>query len=441
MKANVVPFYLFSSVTCTALVMGASGCAANEATLPSEVAEQRSALARIETPNVAPADVKTFADNNASFAIDLFQRSAASDKNFVFSPHSISLALAMTYAGASGSTAEQMKQVLRFNQPEETLHAAANALDLSLETRGRASKGKDGQPFRIRVNNALFAQQGYAFEAPFLDTLAANYGAGVKLVDYKTNIPGAVSNINDWVSVKTEEKIKNLVQNSDFNRMSRLTLVNTVYMNAAWQSKFEVTSTRAAQFATASGSKSVPTMNQTLEAKYAENADGFSVELPFDDGDTSMVFISPNSIAALESSLSADKLNAFAAGTNTYVALSLPRFKLTPDAVRVGDTLKAMGMSDAFSATADFFKISKVGLSNPDERLRIQNVVHKAMIDVGEEGVEAAAATAVVLGGATSVPPPPKVVKFDRPFLFGIRDIKSGAWIFLGHVVDPASAQ
>ena len=151
-----------------------------------------------------------------------------------------------------------------------------------------------------------------------------------------------------------------------------------------------------------------------------------------------MVFISPENLASFEGALTADKLNAFASGSAKYIQLSLPRFKLEPEAVRVGDTLKAMGMSEAFGDRADFFKMSKVGLSNSDERLRIQSVVHKAMIDVAEEGVEAAAATAVIIGGTTSVPPQPKVVKFDRPFMFGIRDKKSGAWLFLGHVVDPS---
>jgi serpin B len=401
------------------------------------VAEQRSALVRDTSPKVSEADVAEFAKNNAAFAIDLMQRTAEADKNFVFSPHSISLALAMTYAGASGSTAAQMKQVLRFNQSDDVLHAAANALDLSLEQRGKAAKGKDGQPFRLRVNNALFAQKDYAFEAPFLDALALNYGTGVKLVDYKTNIPGAVQDINGWVDAKTESKIKNLVREGDFDRMSRLTLVNTVYMNAAWQTPFEKSATIDAPFAAAGGSVSVPTMRDTTYAQFAENADGFAVQLPFDDGDTEMVFISPNNLQSFESSLTPDKLNAYVQGAATRVDLSLPRFKLEPDAVRVGNSLKAMGMADAFSDSADFFKISKVGQTDPNERLRIQNVVHKAMIDVGEQGVEAAAATAVVLGGATSVPPPPKVVKFDRPFVFGIRDQKSGAWLFLGHVVNP----
>ena len=405
---------------------------------PGQVAEQRSSLTRNTAPNASAAEVQAFAKNNAAFAIDLLQRSAAADKNFVFSPHSISLALAMTYAGAGGNTAAQMKQVLRFSQPEATLHAAANTLDLSLEARGKNAKGKDGQPFRLRVNNALFAQQSYAFEAPFLDTLAVNYGAGVQLVDYQTNIPGAVRDINGWVSAKTEDKIKNLVTEGDFTRMSRLTLVNTVYMNAAWQSPFGKGATSDAPFTSAAGSVSVPTMKQTLPASFAENADGFSVELPFDDGETSMVFISPNSLQAFEASLTADKLNAFAQGSSTYVTLSLPRFKLEPEGVRLAPTLKAMGMEVAFGNDADFFKISKVGQSNPDERLRIQDVVHKAMIDVGEEGVEAAAATAVILGGTTSVPPPPKVVKFERPFVFGIRDKGSRAWLFLGHVVDPS---
>jgi serpin B len=226
---------------------------------------------------------------------------AAADKNFVFSPHSISTALAMTYAGADGTTAAQIKQILRFDQSDEILHASANAFDLSLEARGKASKGKDGQPFRLRVNNALFAQRDYTFEAPFLDGLAANYGAGVKLVDYKSDIPSAVKNINDWVSVRTEDKIKNLVATSDISHTTRLPLVNTVYMNAAWQNPFTIESTSNAPFAAPSGRKAVPTMHGTMAANYVENADGFAAELPFDDGDTSMVFISPNDLQSWES--------------------------------------------------------------------------------------------------------------------------------------------
>jgi serpin B len=403
---------------------------------PRVIEEAKSTLTRNLSPS--SADVGAFVAGNSSFAVDIMKALAVKQSgNLVFSPHSISLALAMTYAGADGQTAAEMKKTLHFALDGDRLHEASNALDQAIAGRGKNALGKDGQPFRLKVNNALFGQTGFPFEAPFLDNLARNYGAGMLLVDYKTNPAGAANDINAWVESKTERKIKNLVKATDFTGLSRLTLVNTVYMNAAWASKFRVADTAAAPFATASGPKSVPTMSQTTYTKVVENADGLGLVLPFDGNEVSMVLVQPNDLPAYERNLTVDSLNAYVSDVPaSYVALSLPKFRLEPESIQLGDLLKELGMPTAFGDEADFSKMSAVGKSDPQQRVRVQKVVHKGFIDVGEGGVEAAAATAVVVAG-TSGPPKTKIIKFDRPFVYGIRDNASGAWLFLGHVMDP----
>jgi serpin B len=443
MRVAPVHFMKISHSLLVPVFLLAAHCAAD--TAPGKITgvdEAKSALARNMSPVPAAGNLDAFVLGNTDFAANMLSKLAKTPStNLIFSPHSISMALAMTYAGADGDTAQEMKNVLHYNLPEPELHIAANALDLAIESRGKNAKGKDGQPFRLRVTNALFGQKNYPFEAPFLDTLAANYGAGMQLVDYKTNAATAVDQINAWVEVKTENRIKKLLGRADLNELSRLTLVNAVYMNAAWSAPFQKSATSPGAFAAPSGSKSVAMMRQTMDARVADSADGVSVELPFDGGEVSMVFILPNDLGAFESGVTAGKLDAFAKTESAYVSVSVPKFKLEPESIKLAEILQSLGMKTPFEKNADFFKISTLGRTVPDERLHIAQVIHKGFIDVAEEGVEAAAATAVVLSGTTSAPPTPRVIAFNKPFAFGIRDRATGAWLFLGHVVDPTLTQ
>ena len=417
-----------------ALLATLAGCAASDETgpMPGEV---RSSLQRNTAPVVADADKTAVVADNATFASQFYQQLAAKSaaENLVFSPHSISTALAMAFAGADGTTATEMASALRFGLGQEKVHTAFNWLDLQISSRGKGASGKDGQPFRLKVNNALFGQQSLAFEKPFLDTLALNYDAGVQTVDFAKDAEGARSRINNWTADKTENKIKDLMPPGSVSGATRLVLVNTIYMNAGWQKKFETDATRSDSFAAPGGTQNVPTMHGTIPAKYADVAGNIAVELPFEGGEVAMTLVLPKAdLATFDAQVQGGQLKTITDALAQHeVTVSLPKFKLEPDTISVKSELDALGMKKAFSGDAEFAKITKA------EKLFISDVRHKAFIDVEEGGVEAAAATAVSFDRTSAVPDPAKVVNFNRPFFFGIRDVKSGAWLFLGHVVKP----
>lgn len=400
--------------------------------MPGQV---RSDLQRNTAPVVADADKTAVVSDNAMFASDFYKQLAAKapKDNVVFSPHSISTALAMAYAGSDGTTAREMEAALRFGLGQNKVHPAFNWLDLQISSRGQGASGKDGQPFRLKVNNALFGQQSLAFEKPFLDTLALNYDAGVQTVDFEKDPEGARSRINNWTAEKTEDKIKDLMPAGSVSTITRLVLVNTIYMNAGWQKKFEKEATRPDAFTTPAGVANVPTMHGTIPAKYADVAGDVAVELPFEGGEVAMTFVLPKEdLATFDSRVQGGQLKTITDALASHeVTLSLPKFKLEPDTISLKSELEALGMKQAFTGSANFLKITKAA------SLYVSDVRHKAFIDVEEAGVEAAAATAVSFDLTSAPTDPPKVVNLNRPFFFGIRDVKSGAWLFLGHVVKP----
>ncbi len=225
---------------------------------PVDVA--KSALERDLTPDVPAADLATLVAGDNAFAFDLYRELAVEDGNLVASPHSVSVALAMTYAGAAGNTAAEMAAAMHYDLAQGALHPAFNALDLALSSRGEGAQGADGQPFRLRVVNAAWAQRDFVFLASYLDTLGLNYGAGVRLMDFATAPEPSRATINAWVSEQTETRIPELLPAGSIDAGTRLVLTNAVYFNAAWETQFEPEDTTAEAFA---GVGDVPTMVQT----------------------------------------------------------------------------------------------------------------------------------------------------------------------------------
>ena len=396
------------------------------------VDQAKSGLSRDLAPQVPSADATELAAGNTAFAADLF-KVVKDAKNSMVSPHSVSLALAMTWAGAKGETESAMAGALRFTLPQARLHAAFDQLDLALASRGQGAQGKDGKPFRLTINNAAWGQVGYSFEPAYLDTLAVSYGAGVNLLDFAAAPEPSRKTINDWVAEKTEDRIKDLLSEGSISEMTRLVLTNTVYFNASWLTKFEHERTAGSAFRLADGSApSVPTMHGELEGGYADAADFTAAELPYDGGEVSMVVVLPKdgtTLEAFEAGLDGAKLQAIAAALKPEsLQVSLPKFKFE-NKVSLRETLTALGMGVAFGDGADF-----TGIHQPDD-LYISDVIHQTFVAVDEDGTEAAAATAVVLDGKAA--PMGTEFKADRPFLFFIRDVQTGAVLFLGHVTDP----
>ena len=389
---------------------------------------------RIMSPAVPDADLKEAVSGTTAFALDLFQQLRTEKGNLFYSPFSISQALAMTFAGARGDTEKQMAKALHFDLPQAQLHPAFNALDLALASRGKGAAGSDGAGFRLNISNALWGQTGDTFEAPFLDTLAQSYGAGMHVVDFRGAAAGSRTIINDWVEGRTEDRIKDLMPQGSITSDTRFVLTNTIYFNAAWAIPFESSNTKLAPFTHRDGSKSdVQMMASNQDLAYGAGDDYAAVALPYDSGELSMLVILPpqGSLDAFEASLTPARLTDIVDGMSGYnVSLTMPRAKIESSFSLV-DQLAKLGMTDAFTESADFSGI------NGKKDLSISAVVHKAFVSVNEAGTEAAAATGVV-GGLTSAPPPAEI-HLDHPYLFLIRDNATGAVLFLGRVEDPAT--
>ena len=408
-------------------------------TVPTMSEELRSAKERA-APSADDTDLAALVSGNGTFAFDLYQNFRDEDGNLFFSPHSISLALAMPYAGARGETERQMAGTLNFLLPQDSLHPAFNALDLELASRGKGAQGKDGKGFRLNMVNAVWGQRGCTFHPAFLDVLAESYGAGVRTMDFLGSPEGSRSTINDWVSDQTEERIKDLIPEGGISASTRMVLTNAIYFNAAWYYPFDEENTGVRPFHLLDDSTvHVPMMRQVESFGYVAG-DGYqALELLYDGNEMSMVIMLPDRgrFSEFEESLDADVVSGVVKDLRSRpISLSMPKFEFRSK-FSLPNTLTAMGMPDAFNQSkADFSGMGINECPGGGGRPYISDVVHQAFVLVEEEGTEAAAATAVVVN-VTSVPPPPIVVSIDRPFIFIIRDLKTGAVLFVGRVLDP----
>jgi serpin B len=390
---------------------------------------------RDTAPQASQTDLTALVEGNSYFAFDLYQALKDKEGNLFYSPYSISLALAMTYAGARGETEQQMADTLRFMLAQDDLHLAFNALDIELASRGEGAQGKDGEGFRLNIVNAIWGQKDYQFLTEFLDKLAENYGAGLRVLDFIGAPEESRITINEWVSDQTEERIKDLIPQGAIDSLTRLVLTNAIYFNAAWQYPFDENDTRDGTFYLLDGGEvTVPMMHQTEEFGYAEG-DGYQiVELPYDGRELAMVILlpRPGQFEDFESSLDSQQVAAMLEDlAHRQVILTMPEFEFEAE-FSLKKTLAAMGMPVAFSDGADFS-----GMTGNRELL-ISDVIHKSFVSVDEAGTEAAAATAVIMA-LTALPiGEPVEVSLDRPFLFLIRDIDTGAMLFVGRVANPA---
>jgi len=430
MRRVIITGILLSVLMATALVSFA-GCGAGVEGVGIALSEKQ----RVTSPNVAVTDLTALVDGNSAFAFDLYQSLSEQDGNLFYSPYSISAALAMTYAGARSETERQIADTLRFILPQDRLHPAFNALDLELASRGEGAEGKDEKGFRLNIVNAIWGQEDYKFLAEFLDVLAENYGAGLRLLDFVNAPEESRITINDWVSDHTEGRIEDLLPQGVIDALTRLVLTNAIYFNAAWLNPFSEDMTSDGTFHLLDGGEViVPMMSQTESFGYAEGEGYQAVELPYDGSELSMVIMLPQAgqFGAFEGSLNADLVDTIMKGLEyRQVALTMPKFEFESDFSLV-NTLAAMGMPVAFSAAADFS-----GMTGTRD-LFIAEILHKAFVSVDEAGTEAAAATAVVMK-LTATPEEPVEVMVDRPFVFLIRDIETGAILFVGRAVNPGA--
>jgi len=410
---------------------------------PQQGQELQSDKQRITSPIASSADLAALVEDNSIFALDTYQN-LPDDGNIFFSPYSISIALAMTYAGARQSTEQQIADTLHFTLPQDRLHPVFNSLDMELSQRGQGAKGKDEKGFRLNIVNAIWGQKGFTFLQNFLDTLAENYGAGIRLLDFISAPESARVTINDWVSEQTEGKIKDLIPTGAISPLTRLVLTNAIYFNAAWLNTFSKDLTMDGTFHLLNGNEvTVPMMHQTEQLAYTEGSNYQAVELPYDGREISMLILLPQAgkFTDFEGSLDADKVGDIVKALEPRrVGLTMPKFEFT-SSFSLNEVLKTMGMPLAFTPTPpsgicsnEYANFSGMG-GRCD--LYISDVIHKAFVSVDESGTEAAAATAVVM--VTSSLPIGEPVSFviDRPFIFLIRDIQTGTILFIGRVMNP----
>ncbi|HSL97718.1 MAG TPA: serpin family protein [Candidatus Deferrimicrobiaceae bacterium] len=414
-----------------ALVVGCGiGPGASPSTPSPPAASPGLAIAAVDRVAVDPAEAALAADAINDFGLALLRAAGESSENAVLSPASVVIALAMARPGARGTTATQMDAVLREVASDD--HPGwLNALDAALATRSGTFKDRSAADHEVilRIANSPFAQRGYPWEAAYLAALAERFGVGVRLVDYVSATEAARRLINGWVNERTEDRIPELLEPGMLSTDTRLVLVNAIYLKAAWLAPFREDATAPAPFVMADGTTvDVPTMQLSADVAYGEGPGWRAVELPYVGGQLAMTVIVPDDLAAFEAGLDGDAFGALVDGlAERQVGLALPKFGLETK-VDLATVLAAMGMPDAFSP-----RIADFGGMTAADRLFIKAVIHQANIDVDEAGSEAAAATAVVIDRVSAG----IEFKVDRPFLFALRDVPTGAILFLGHVTEP----
>ena len=373
---------------------------------------------------------QSLVDGNTAFACELYKNLSVSEGNLFFSPYSISTALAMTYAGARGDTESQMASTMRFSMKQDVHPEFAQLASRLTELQNTGN-------IKLGIANSLWPQKGYPFLDGYLSLIKKNYGVSITPVDYKHNTEVARTTINGWAEKETKGKIANLIPPGVLDSLPRLVLVNAIYFKGNWENQFKTIGTKEAPFHIAPDKTvQVPMMTQEQSFRYADLGTLEILELPYVGNEMSMIILLPkktDGIKQLEADFSMENLRQWESQMNKQkICVFLPKFKLT-STFQLDKTLSGMGMADAFSET----KANFAGMDGRTDWLYIGAVLHKAFVEVNEEGTEAAAATAVVMVETRCMPLPPPTFRADHPFVFLIRERKTGSILFAGRMTDP----
>jgi len=414
----------FRTLLIVGLLALLAGC--GSASVPTTTVVRASAPRA--TPSVSRADAAALRNDNALFAGRLLAAVARTQPNVALSPASISQALSMAFAGARGPTALQVAAALHFTLPAARLGAAFNGVDRSLAN-------VNGPDTTLEVANALYGQTGQQFRRAFLNVLARDYGAGLRTADFEHATEAARAAINAWVSAQTRAKIPTLLEPGDVDPSTKLVLVNAVYLKAKWLEPFEHQNTVPATFHAPGAAEKVPAMHQTGTFRYKQG-DGYqALELGYRGGRLAFDILLPTigQLQPMLSSLASRGPLALLAGLRpTQAAVALPKFRLRTH-FELADPLQKLGMRLAFEpGTADLS-----GIAGKPGDLSVKAVVHEAYLSVDEDGTEAAAATGVTVVATGALAPPPVDFVVDRPFVFVLRDTRTGAVLFTGVVSRP----
>jgi serpin B len=409
------------------LAVAAAGCGPT-ATQADPDPPRPKAAAASTPPAKGTGEVAELSAGGAAFGVELYNRLRQEPGNVFLSPTSISTAFGMAYAGARGATADEIAKTLHFDAAQDRFHPAMGAMLKQAQT--------DLPGVKLTIANTLWAQDGLPLVDGFTRVADAHYRGSVRRVNFLQPAK-AGGTINAWVEERTNARIKQLVRPENLDPSTRLILTNAIWFKGDWQDEFEKTATRQEPFRLAGGgSRTTPLMHRTGEYRHLDGGDFQALELPYKGGALSMVVLLPKAVdglPALEAKLTPESMagwtRALMARAPEQANVTLPKFKMETRYL-LKPELQALGMQNAFGPQADFSGITG------DRSLLIDQVIHQTFVAVDEVGTEAAAATAVIMAESSA----PRMVEFraDHPFLFAIRDNRSGALHFLGRLAEPA---
>ena len=398
------------------------------------------------------ADSQVASEGINALGVDLYKLHASGEGNLLLSPYSIENALAMTYTGADGDTRAEMQRVLHLPGEDAAVHGSFQSLAFDLVALKKRSeewvkqakeRGGPSTPIELNIANRLFAQKGYPLRPAFLSQVKESYSAPVEEMDFSKAPEPARAAINQWVETETQKRIRDLIPKGAITPDLRLVLVNALYLRAPWEKQFSEHATKPERFLVhGQDAAEVPTMSDKSSLGY-DKRDGFQiVTRPYLRDELQFVILlpdDPKGLAAVERALTPRMLQECAQLKPREVILHLPKFRIEPPTVQLGNDLKTLGMKTAFDDPKGSANFDRMAPRKPDDYLYIGAVLHKTFLALDEKGTEAAAATAVAMmaGAAIRRQPEPVEVRVDRPFIFAIQHVTSGACLFLGRVTDP----
>ncbi|OGN23652.1 MAG: hypothetical protein A3A13_01720 [Candidatus Yanofskybacteria bacterium RIFCSPLOWO2_01_FULL_43_22] len=384
----------------------------------------------VDDKGATPVGINSVVSANNQFALDLYSQLEKTDGNIFFSPYSISTALAMTYEGARGKTADEIQTIFHFPVDSNLRQSSFAAIHNQINN--------PNSKYKLNIANALWAQNDYKFLSEYINILQQYYAGKATNVDFKNSTEQARQTINKWVEEKTNNKITNLFPQGSLDSMTRLVLTNAIYFKGTWIKQFEKKQTRDDNFRVNSNNIVKISMMQRTDkdAKFHyTEADNLQIlEIPYEGDKLSMMILLPknDNLSSLESSLSLEKINDWKSKLlEQRVDVFMPKFTFNTKYF-MSETLAKMGMPTAFTDAADFSGMDGT------KSLSIQNVIHQAFVDVNEEGTEAAAATGVSVGITSVMPQQTPVFRADHPFIFVIQDKDNGNILFFGRVSNPS---
>ncbi|MBI5380471.1 MAG: serpin family protein [Opitutae bacterium] len=389
------------------------------------------------------------------FGVELFRQLAATqpDANFAVSPYSLSSGLALAYTGAAGATRAELGRALHF--PDDNAALAAGFAALRQRLAATVQKTVDSLPQRQKyetnaqaiewnVANRIFGQQGYAFRDEYRALLRPAFDALLQPLDFRSDAEAARRIINDWVETQTRQKIRNLIPPDGVSAITRLVLVNALYLKAPWAQRFHLSATKEQPFHVRRGNTElVPTMSARRYLGYMRSEGFIAMALDYIGYDMQFVIFLPDegtSLDTVAAKLTPSFLRTCSelrATPALEIALYLPKFRLAGMSMALRKQLNALGVFDAFDQPRGSANFDPIAPRSATEWLMIHDVFHQTFISIDEAGTEASAVSAVASAGGAAFRKQPFEVRVDRPFLFAIQHRPSGACLVLGQVVDP----